>query len=110
MKARYVVAASVLVAGGASVVGSAAVAPSMPIFTSAPFQGSFPTVNFMDHFYPQQGIDANGRKLVFWNETVRAGAAGGGAGHVDGHQGYDWAMPSALRSGLSRPGKCGLPS
>jgi hypothetical protein len=71
----------------------AAVAPSIPLFTSAPFQGSFPAVNFMDHQFPQQGIDTNGRMLVFWRETVRAATAGSGTGHVDGHQGYDWAMP-----------------
>jgi len=63
------------------------------MFTSAPFQGSFPTVNFMDHDFPQQGIDTNRRMLVFWGEKVRAAAAGSGAGHLDGHQGYDWAMP-----------------
>jgi hypothetical protein len=72
---------------------AAAVAPSIPMFTTAPFVGSAPTLNFMDHNVPLQGIDTNKRMHTFWNEVARAGQAGSGAGHVDGHSGYDWAMP-----------------
>jgi len=93
MKARYAAAVMALFTCSASTTGTATVAPSIPLFTSAPFQGSFPTLNFMDHQFPRQGVDSNGRMLVFWKETVRAASAGGGAGHIDGHQGYDWAMP-----------------
>lgn len=65
MKTRYMVPAITLIACSASTLGTAAVAPSIPLFTSAPFQGSFPTVNFMDHQFPQQGTDTNSRMLAF---------------------------------------------
>ncbi len=53
-------------------------------FMSAPFEGSFPTINALDHDIPLEFIDTNGVKLAYWGEAFS---------FFDGHGGYDWALP-----------------
>jgi hypothetical protein len=55
----------------------------LPLFSS-PFNGMPPLTNYFDHDLPLYG--GNGYELTFCNERV--------TGRIDGHQGYDWPMPS----------------
>ena len=55
----------------------------LPIFQK-PFTGDFWLTNFFDHNLPFQFKDQNGFQLTWWNERSYG---------IDGHNGYDWAMP-----------------
>ena len=59
--------------------------PALPLL-EAPFAGGFPVMNYFDHAYPGAAEEGNGYQLAFCGEHV--------AGFVDGHTGYDWAMPT----------------
>ena len=49
-----------------------------------PFDGDFRLTNFFDHNSPILFEDQNSFQLTWWNERAQG---------VDGHNGYDWAMP-----------------
>ncbi len=53
-------------------------------FMEAPFAGSFPTANLLDHNVPLEFVDSNGTQLSYWGEPMA---------FFDGHSGYDWLMP-----------------
>jgi murein DD-endopeptidase MepM/ murein hydrolase activator NlpD len=55
---------------------------------SRPFGGVFPLTNYFDHSLPLQFEDADGYQVTGCDERVVA------AGRVDGHNGYDWLLPS----------------
>jgi murein DD-endopeptidase MepM/ murein hydrolase activator NlpD len=56
----------------------------MPVFCK-PFSGDYGTVNFFDHDLPFEFNDHNGYQLAWFGWKFSAG--------IDGHNGYDWAMP-----------------
>lgn len=84
------------------------VAPdSLPIFTSAPFAGAYSVWNAFDHDLPIWSGNA-GQILTWLGVNVRG---------LEGHDGYDWAMPSGtplfavgdgvvLVAGSERPWSC----
>jgi len=57
---------------------------SIAPFLRKPFAGDYPVTSFFDHDLPIRWGDANGYQLTFWGER----AVG-----LDGHEGYDFAMP-----------------
>jgi murein DD-endopeptidase MepM/ murein hydrolase activator NlpD len=70
--------------------------PLLPVPLAAfnrPFTGNYPAVNLFDHDLPKQFVDKNGIATFAWGETVSIGETLDGPILVDGHDGYDWAMP-----------------
>ncbi len=61
-------------------------AQAVPLFAS-PFAvtDTFRLTNFFDHEYPNQFTDNNGYQLTWFNEKYT---------NIDGHNGYDWLMPT----------------
>ena len=57
---------------------------SIAPFLRRPFSGQYPVTSFFDHDLPIRWRDVNGRQLTFSGER----AVG-----LDGHEGYDFAMP-----------------
>jgi murein DD-endopeptidase MepM/ murein hydrolase activator NlpD len=57
---------------------------SVAAFMHRPFQGDFPVTSLFDHDLPISWDDANGIVIPWWGTPVET---------LDGHKGYDWAMP-----------------
>ena len=51
-----------------------------------PATADFQTTNFFDHDIPKEFVDSNGKYVAFWGEDSLPG--------IDGHNGYDWRMPT----------------
>jgi len=65
--------------------GSGRIEPlSIAPFLRKPFAGDYPITNVFDHDLPIVWADANGHSLTFFGERTVG---------LDGHQGYDFAMP-----------------
>lgn len=64
-------------------------AREVPLFRK-PFAGDYPVANYFDHDVPKEFVDNNGTFTTFWGETAPAALAG----MVDGHEGYDFWMPT----------------